>query len=277
MIIVNVNSQLGNQMFQYAIYRKLQLQGKDVKADLHYYLTHPEHFQLPVFGIELQAATEKECQIERDEYRTYINRLRRKIFGKRQNIVSEITSASYDFNPQIFQLERGYIDGYWQSEKYFEGFEQEIRDSFQFPNVNQQNKDFAERLQQQESVSIHVRRGDYIGGFPVIDMDFYRPAMQYFIDKYDDVKFYVFSNDLEWCKCHFRGDNIVFVDWNNGENSPYDMYLMTQCRHNIIANSSFSWWGAWLNAYPQKEVIAPKLWFYHAETPDIYCPDWIVI
>ena len=128
MIIVNVNSQLGNQMFQYAIYRKLQLLGKEVKADLHYYLVHPEHFQLPIFGIELKAATEKECQIERDEYRTFMDRLRRKIFGKRQNIVSEITSASYDFNPRVFQLKRGYIDGYWQSEKYFEDIEDELDD-----------------------------------------------------------------------------------------------------------------------------------------------------
>ena len=278
MIIVNVNSQLGNQMFQYAIYRKLQLQGKEVKADLHYYLAHPEHFQLPIFGIELKAATEKECQIERDEYRTFMDRLRRKIFGKRQNIVSEITSASYDFNPRVFQLKRGYIDGYWQSEKYFEDIEDELRKTFTFPALNDaQNENIVQKIKSTTSISIHVRRGDYLGGFPIMGMDYYTPAMQYFIEKYPQAHFYVFSNDMDWCKKNLLGDNIDFVDWNMGDKSFIDMYLMSQCQHHIIANSSFSWWAAWLNTNPQKEVIAPRTWFFHAATPDIHCKGWIAM
>ena len=278
MIIVNVNSQLGNQMFQYAIYRKLQLLGKEVKADLHYYLVHPEHFQLPIFGIELKAATEKECQIERDEYRTFMDRLRRKIFGKRQNIVSEITSASYDFNPRVFQLKRGYIDGYWQSEKYFEDIEDELRKTFTFPALNDaKNENIVQKIKSTISISIHVRRGDYLGGFPIMGMDYYIPAMQYFIEKYPQAHFYVFSNDVDWCRKNLLGDNIDFVDWNMGDKSFIDMYLMSQCQHHIIANSSFSWWAAWLNTNPQKEVIAPRTWFFHAATPDIHCKGWIAM
>ena len=127
------------------------------------------------------------------------------------------------------------------------------------------------------SVSIHVRRGDYLGAFPVLDESYFNPAMAYFAEKYSDVRFYVFSNDIDWCRHHLIADKITFVDWNTGKDSPFDMWLMTQCRHNIIANSSFSWWGAWLNQNKGKQVIAPKTWFYHAETPDVYCKDWIVI
>ena len=110
-----------------------------------------------------------------------------------------------------------------------------------------------------------------------MDGTYYDPAMEYFIQKYGDVRFYVFSNDIDWCRGHLKAENVTYVDWNNGKDSPYDMWLMTQCKHNIIANSSFSWWGAWLNHNKGKEVVAPKTWFYHAATPDIYCEDWIVI
>ena len=87
----------------------------------------------------------------------------------------------------------------------------------------------------------------------------------------------IFSNDVEWCRNHLKAERITFVDWNTGKESPFDLWLMTQCKHNIIANSSFSWWGAWLNQNECKEVIAPKTWFYHAATPDVYCKGWRVL
>lgn len=278
MIIVNMNGQLGNQMFQYAVYRKLQLKGKRVKMDLSYYNSHPNHNHFPIFGLPLEVATQKECLIERDEYRTFIDRLRRKIMGRRNNVVSEIGSIEYRYNPNIFTLKRGYIDGYWQSAKYLEGIENVLRREFVFPmpsNTKMQNMTLIERMESGCSVSIHVRRGDYVGGFPVMDMDYYEPAINYFKDKYTNVHFYVFSNDIAWCREHFIGNQFTFVDWNTGQDSYYDMYLMSQCHHNIIGNSSFSWWAAWLNENTQKEIIAPKLWFYTVRTLDIYMDNWI--
>ncbi len=275
MIIVNFNSQLGNQMFQYAIYRKLQLQGKHVKADMRYYANHPQHNALGIFDISLDVASEKEIHIERDEYRTYLDRFRRKVFGKRQNIVSEIEKKSYDYESRIFELKRGYIDGYWQSEKYFEDIENVIRKDFTFPPLNDAaNIAFKDRIENSVSVSIHVRRGDYVGIFPLLDMDYYQSAMDYFRGRYKQVHFFVFSNDLGWCREHFTTGDVSFVDVNTGKDSYKDMQLMSLCNHNIIANSSFSWWGAWLNVHKDKEVIAPDVWLYHAKTPIIYCKNW---
>lgn len=276
-----MNGQLGNQMFQYAVYRKLQLLGKRVKLDMSYYDTYPNHNHFPIFGLPLEIATRKECLIERDEYRSYVDRFRRKFFGRRNNIISEIGGTEYCYNPNIFTIKRGYIDGYWQSARYLEGIEEILREEFVFPmpsNTQRQNAALLEGIGHHScSVSIHVRRGDYLGGFPVMDMNYYAPAIKYFKDKYVDVHFYIFSNDIAWCREYFIGKEFTFVDWNVGRNSYYDMYLMSQCQHNIIGNSSFSWWGAWLNENPQKEIIAPKLWFYTVKTPDIYMDNWIKV
>lgn len=278
MIIVKMTGQLGNQLFQYAVYRKLQLMGKRVKLDLSYYKTYPNHNHFPVLNIPIEIATRKECLIERDEYSSYIARARRKFFGKRKNVISEIGISEYVYNPNVYNLKRGYIDGYWQSEKYLEGIEGVLRKEFQFPkplNNTIINDKVIEEMQNVCSVSIHVRRGDYLGGFPVMNMEYYTPAIQYFNKKYENVKFFVFSNDISWCRENFKGDNFMFVDWNTGSDSYYDMYLMSLCKHNIIANSSFSWWAAWLNINQNKEVIAPKIWFIHVRTPDVYMDNWI--
>lgn len=278
MLIVDINGQLGNQMFQYALGRHLQLRGRKVRYYTGYYKQHPEHdFALPrIFGLELPGATTNQMLACREDRHRFIDRVRRKIFGRHERVFSEVSSKSYDYRPDVFDFKRGLIDGYWQSEKYFLPIADTIRKDFTFPEVSDRNKALAKEMLENMSVSIHVRRGDYIGGFPVMDESYYNPAMACFAEKYDSVHFYVFSNDIDWCREHLKAEMIAFVDWNTGKDSPFDMWLMTQCKHNIIANSSFSWWGAWLNQNEGKEVIAPKTWFHHAATPDIYCKDWLV-
>ena len=176
-------------------------------------------------------------------------------------------------------LRKGFVNGYWQSEKYFESIEDIIRNVFTFPEASEQNKAIAREMAASTSVSIHVRRGDYLRYFPnnVLDEAYYGPAMAYFTERFKDVHFFIFSNDISWCREHLSAERISFVDWNTGKDSPYDMWLMTQCKHNIIANSSFSWWGAWLNNNPEKIVIAPGRWFDEFSTPDIYCKDWVIL
>ena len=192
--------------------------------------------------------------------------------------MSEINSDKHEYQPAIFELKRGYVDGYWQSAKYFEGIEDVLREEFKFPKPSHNKNDvLIEEMRNSCSVSIHVRRGDYLGGFPVMDMSYYTPAMQFIKEKYKNAHFYVFSNDIVWCREHFVGEEFTFVDWNTGTDSYYDMYMMSQCKHNIIGNSSFSWWAAWLNANNDKVVIAPSIWFKKVKTPDIYMKDWIVI
>lgn len=279
MIVIHVNGQLGNQMFQYALGRKLQLKGRKVRYYKKYYTDHPQHyFGLGRFGIETPEASETQVYALCDDRHRLIDRVRRKLIGRRPHVVSEIEKDTYAFDPAVFQPRNAFVDGYWQSEKYFSDIREVLLKDFTFPvSSNPRNTALAEEMQTCPSVSIHVRRGDYLGGFPVMDNAYFDPAMAYFREKYPDVHFYVFSNDLDWCREHLQGTDVSFVDWNTGEDSLFDMWLMTQCRHNIIANSSFSWWGAWLNTHEGQEVIAPKTWFYTNKTPDVYAKGWKIM
>lgn len=278
MIIINLNSQLGNQMFQYALARKLQTLGKKVKFDTRYYLQYPDHYALDVFPVTVDLASGNEIGKERDERRIYPARLRRKLFGKRQTIFSEVESRSLMYKPDVFQLKHGYVDGYWQTEKYFSDIRTILLKDFTFPPIDDgKNRELLERISQQNTVSIHIRRGDYANGFPMITPQYYENAISYFENKFNEVYFLVFSNDMDWAKNNLSFRQGEFIDWNTGKESWKDMYLMTQCNHHIIANSSFSWWGAWLNTKQNKEVLAPDIWFYHQETPDIYCEEWKIM
>lgn len=278
MIIINLNSQLGNQMFQYALARKLQTMGRQVKFDTRYYKQYPKHYALDIFPVTVDVASGNEIGKERDERRTYPARLRRKLFGKRKSIFSEVESRSLMYKPDILQLKHGYVDGYWQSEKYFSDIRTIILKDFTFPPVNDtKNRELIDRISEQTTVSIHIRRGDYANGFPMMTPQYYENAINYFESVYNEVCFLVFSNDMDWAKQNLQFSQGEFVDWNTGKDSWKDMYLMTQCNHHIIANSSFSWWGAWLNQKENKEVIAPSVWFHHQETPDVYCEGWKII
>lgn len=279
MIIVNLHGQLGNQMFQYALGRHLQLLGRKVLYYTGYFKQHPEHdFALPrIFSLDLPEATKNQMLACREDRHRLIDRVRRKIFGRHEHVFTEVDAKSLLYKPKVFDFKQGLIDGYWQSEKYFLPIVDVIRKDFTFPEASVRNKAFVKEMSETFSVSIHVRRGDYLGGFPVMDEAYFEPAMAYFIEKYGNVHFYVFSNDMGWCREHLRAEQMTYVDWNTGKDSPFDMWLMTQCKHNIIANSSFSWWGAWLNQNEGREVVAPKTWLYHQETPDIYCKNWIIM
>ena len=138
---------------------------------------------------------------------------------------------------------------------------------------------YGDILNKEETISIHIRRGDYLekeDRHPVCRMEYYQAAIEY-IDTFNSPIFIIFSDDIEWCKKHFIGDNYIFIQ---DEEDYIDLYLMSLCKHNIIANSSFSWWGAWLNKNINKKVIAPQNWFgvnKRLPTQDIYCEEWIVL
>lgn len=166
--------------------------------------------------------------------------------------------------------------GYFQSEKYFISYEEEIRKAFEIREelIPQHIKDLVKRP---NCVSLHVRRGDYVSvyadHFHVQNMDYYNKAMSLF----PGANFIICSDDLLWCRENFVGSQFIFSEGNVIE----DLWVMSQCEHNICANSSLSWWAAWLNKNEAKKVIAPKLWFNWAQaynnTTDLYCKDWIII
>jgi len=183
---------------------------------------------------------------------------------------------SFEYSPIDFINDGDGLWGYWQSEKYFNDCEDEIKELFS-PTLDIQ-KYIDERYGDliSDSTSIHVRRGDYLNHpnhHPVCSIDYYLSA----IEKIGGHKFTIFSDDIKWCKEIFEGDAFTFIE---GEHDYIDLWLMSQCKNNIIANSSFSWWGAWLNNNKDKKVIAPKLWFGNSlshNISDLLPEQWIKI
>jgi len=195
------------------------------------------------------------------------------------------------FNPKYLAVERFFhfditlfevpdhteITGYMQSEKYFKHCEEELRVILTFKDYIQQAAVNLFPKVEYPTVSIHVRRGDYVNQqqfHPVCSLEYYQEALNIFTDQ--NYAFIIFSDDIEYCKEIFgSSENLIYI--NNRD--PYiDLCLMSMCDNNIIANSSFSWWGAWLNRNKQKKVVAPKQWFgsaYSHNTSDLYCENWV--
>jgi hypothetical protein len=172
------------------------------------------------------------------------------------------------------------IFGYFQSEKYFINYREDILKLFEIDEqTNLYLNDKYGELLKLKTCSIHVRRGDYCGQqefHPVLDIEYYKKSIEYFDD---DTHFLIFSNDIEWCENNF--DFVQNKTFISGNHNYQDMYLMSLCDHNIIANSSFSWWGAWFNINKNKIVISPQIWFGYKysnyNTKDLYCENWIKI
>ena len=178
------------------------------------------------------------------------------------------------------------MSGYWQSPKYFNSIETLIRKEFTFQKpLDSKNLEILNLIKNTISVSIHIRRTDFqiinsndIHGF--CSLEYYDEAINYIHTNVLMSKFFIFSDDINWAKENLKVPmNSYFVSGNTGEKSYIDMQLMSNCNHNIIANSSFSWWGAWLNSNPKKIVIAPKKWFsdekMNAQTDDLIPAEWI--
>ena len=253
MITVNIKGGLGNQMFQYACGRALALRNYDrltlARDERKGDATRP--FSLTNFNIKAAMAR---------GHRVFFSKLKERL---KQKITKEF---NVNFNPKILTLScRVYLDGYFQSEQYFKDYERDIREDFALKVPLQGTKAvLAEMIKNdQQAVSLHVRRGDYLshpdfGG--VVDKEYYERAAKYILNKIPQAKFYVFSDDIGWCQkeLSFLKDATYI---SNPELKDFEeMFLMSLSKHHIIANSSFSWWGAWLNADPRKIVLVPSRW-----------------
>ncbi len=284
MVIVKIYGGLGNELFQYALYRKLQSLGKEVSCDI-LALEHVRGMGLPVIdvfpGVDIKSADEGCRRKLGDVSRSLPARVKRRLWLKRSHVREE---RPRHFQPEVFGMDQVYLEGYWQSERYFRDIREELLKEFAFPEpADRRNRELAEKMGQEVSVSVHVRRGDYLMGknkeiYGGVCTDaYYDRAVAYFQEKFRNPHFYFFSNDPKWVAERFRDIRMTAVDWNQGAQSHWDMYLMSRCRHNVIANSSFSWWGAWLNGHREKEVVAPKFWFNPkaATAVDTVCEGWI--
>lgn len=285
MVVVKFFGGLGNELFQYALYRKLQVSGREVFCDISS-LDELKRNGFPTIDlfpkIKLQIAGKKERNRLGEISRSVPARIRRRFWRKKTHI-REDAKTKY-FQSEILTMDEVYLDGYWQSELYFSDIRNELLYELEFPEIQEQkNRELVMEMRERTSVSIHFRRGDYLQGTlaeiygKVCTDSYYNNGIDYFRKKYPDVHFYIFSNDPDWVRKQYLGIGMTIVDWNWGENSYWDMYLMSQCQHNIIANSSFSWWGAWLNKNKDKKVIAPGSWFNpkFIVEKDIVCKEWI--
>ncbi len=287
MVGIQLSGGLGNQMFQYALYVKLRSLGKEVKIDdFTCYGPGTRPLQLDIFGLEWERMSPGEYIALTDSDLHFFSRVRRKIFGRRDHSYRE-TGSGYD--PEVFRRDSVLLKGYFQSEKYFEGVEGEVRQAFRFRNLTltEEGEGYKRRIRQTPSVAVHFRRGDYLderhnwlyGG--ICDDGYYDRAMREMERRVPGAVFFFFSNDPEWVRAHYQPpgteSNRVVVR-GAGEGDGYrDLYLMSLCKHQIIANSSFSWWGQWLNGNPEKHVIAPARWQNGSDCQDIYTKQMIRI
>lgn len=282
---------LGNQMFQYAFGKRLSiLRNTPLKLDLSFLedktLNHIiRNYELGIFNLGKIIATEQDLhkftKIRKSRFWSAIhNRLP---FLMPYYTVNEPNHA---FNLAMLESPKNsFVSGFWQTEKYFSAISKTIRKDFSFaPLTDDANKVLSAKITSSNSVSIHIRRGDYVSN-PVTNKfhgtcspDYYKTAIKLLSEKVPDCKLFIFSDDTDWVKQNLvTGIASEYINHNQGEKAYLDMQLMSLCKHNIIANSSFSWWAAWLNTNAGKIVVAPQKWFNDTsvETKDVIPESWI--
>ena len=275
--IIRFSGGLGNQLFQYALYRKLLFLGKQVKADIRDYEMGREKrpFLLEKIGIRMD-------YIDDEDIARYSlnNPLMNSIKAKLGIVTNYSEKESYIFDPNVLQLEDAYIRGYWQCPHYYDDIRDILLKDIEFPQMSNNKEAIRETMGKQNSVSIHVRMGDYLyfpdryGG--ICDKEYYRRALDIIESRVEDPIYYGFSDDIERAKDLLRfKDKIKWMEPSPGTVTYDDMNLMRSCKHSIIANSSYSWWGAYLGYAPQRVVIAPVKWINTYRDCEIWCDEWI--
>lgn len=274
MIVSRIIGGLGNQMFQYAAGRALALRRDvDFRIDRRAFFDYKTHaFGIACFQAELNDAPPKLLPNPPAEGR--IQRLLRKFMPTPLKVYVE---RSFTFDPDVLALpDNTYLDGYWQTENYFSDFADAIRADFTVRHApSEANLRWLEQIASKHSVSLHIRRGDYVSNpsaaavHGTCDLSYYERAVAHIRTATGlDPVLYVFSDDLDWVAANLKLPYQVNLMRDNDATTNYeDLRLMTACRHHIIANSSFSWWGAWLDGRPESITVAPARWFA-ADRPD---------
>lgn len=280
MFIIRFHGGLGNQIFEYCFYRYMQeYVSDDLKADLTWFdRNYKEHqgYELErVFGIKLPAASYKEIAKVHEYYPKYyplaaMRYLARKNAARKNkkratsdSHIFDFGPTQYEFNPIYESLDKKkdwYIEGVFCSDVYFSRCEEMLRKELTFcQSLNEQNLSLKSEMEQCQSVAIHVRRGDYVGNnFDIVGTDYYKRAAEYIRNNVADPVFYIFSDDMEYVEKEFTFLDHYIPVHNSGKTSYVDMQLIGCCRHGIIANSSFSYWGALLGEENGSIIIAPS-------------------
>ena len=285
MIAVRLSDGLGNQLFQIAFGYSLSIKhskGFYLSGDVHPIFSNKNDNSFISCSFRILNLNEINKFNRNDSYFNY----KKLKFNKYQTF----QELNFEYSkPNINLLHPTLFKGFWQSEKYFIEFNKQVRLLFSVaPILDITSTSYLNQIVYCNSVAIHVRRGDYISvpenfkkhGF--CGVDYYKRAINYILSKEQDLIFFIFTDDIQWVRINMLPffKNIIIVSTNNvGVDSWRDLYLMSKCKHQIIANSTFSWWGAWLNEYQNKQIISPINWFSNKElndsTGDLIPETWV--
>jgi hypothetical protein len=289
MVIVKIWGGLGNQLFQYNFgkYLASQLSTK-VLYDIQIINNHrgftPRDLNITLINIQLEIASKEDINKMKDCTNGFLSRIERKLAQKFPHLFSsfQVESTPHNIIDSHNLKDNCYYDGYWQNYQYLMTMELIFQNEFSLKSPLSENlKESVEKIKSSQSISIHIRRGDYISikknykFYGVCSKIYYENAIQFITRNLFKPTFYIFSDDLSWAKENFIGHQYNFI---TGNQPAEDLYLMSLCKHNIIANSTFSWWGAWLNQNAEKIVIAPKQWYngeLNKNTVDLIPSSWI--
>jgi hypothetical protein len=290
MIISRIHGGLGNQLFQYAVAKSLSLKfGLPFKLDLS-----PMHnqslrnFDLEEFALDLSIASPNDLKRTIPFNNNLIIRINRYLQRIGMNVFNTIYFEKELFKFQDIELNNPsiYLYGYWQSYKYFDDFRSEIFSNLELKEgLDEKNLRVKSAMQETSSISLHIRRGDYVKNLKtlavhgVLGIEYYHNAINALNDCVESPEYFIFSDDLQWARDHLSRDaNFNYIDINAEGKAVHDFELMRHSKHNIIANSTFSWWPAYLNNYANKKVIAPKRWLNQNKVfHDLLPSEWIKI
>ena len=283
MLILEFKGGIGNQMFQYAFYKSLIYYNRCVKC----VITNKDKYR--PFKLNIFPNVKFECIDNKVQDRIVYKLKRWKVLNK---MISKLTSGliefylledeEKEFDERLYKVDDVIISGYFQNERYFKMIKNQIRNSFSFPFGETKLQDFITGLDE-NSVSIHVRRGDYLNNTElygeICTLNYYYKAIDY-IESKIDANYIILSDDIKWAKTKFDFLNSVkYVESKdfNRYDDWYDMCIMSNCHHNIIANSSFSWWGGWLNEHSDKMVISPPYFDNYYKYKENACDNWVIM
>lgn len=285
MIIVKIWGGLGNQLFQYSFGRYAALQmGTEVKY--HIQTTNAlnnftqRDFALSPFNMGISEANSEEITEYKRFHTEPLARFERKLAQLFPTLFRDYyVETNTPMNAVPLRLrDNCYYDGYWQSYKYLLGIDHFLRKEMLLnQTLGQGAAVLLQQIKSTHSVGVHVRRADYLQHPAMLtcDMQYYEMAMSKFSSAENNIRFFIFSDDIEWCRKNFTGSAFVLAEGNKNYE---DLYLMACCKHNIIANSTFSWWGGWLNNNPEKKIIMPANWLRNGKTSEgLLVPGWITI
>lgn len=295
MFVIKLRGGLGNQMFQYALAKSLMLStGQEVFLDTsfsHYSSETKRTYTLDCFQLDqkIQLITTSTLpwvlrDPDNDLLKKIFIKLRlRQLFTKDWLYILERTNG---YNPELQAMAGSiYLEGYWQTERYFTDYRESLLADFSLTNTSSEFFRIADHIKATSSISLHVRRGDYATSESVkaqhnlCSLEYYQEAIKSIKAKVSEPKFFIFSDDPDWAKANLplAAHELELVS-DRGLTDSEELILMSHCEHQIIANSSFSWWGAWLNKHTDKIVIAPKRWFRHGPAPlDLIPANWLTI